>query len=203
MGLISPPQLSDNTTHTAADHNNPINTIANEFNGNIDNTNIKAGAAIDVSKLAQNNGQLAIKPVIAYKFNVYLVAAINVGTADTLVQFDTKNYDTSSNVDIVTHKGRFTAPVSGFYQFNTNILTNTAGSGTSVYTFLYKNGARICILSAQITGAGVNPGGGGGTLLQLAATDYIEVYVATGVAAKALDVSAAYNNTFSGFLVSV
>jgi hypothetical protein len=32
--------------------NSPINTIADEFNGNIDNDNIKTGAAIDGAKLA-------------------------------------------------------------------------------------------------------------------------------------------------------
>lgn len=52
MGLVSPPQISDGTTIDAADVNTPINVIANEFNGHIDNVNISATAAIDAAKLA-------------------------------------------------------------------------------------------------------------------------------------------------------
>ena len=60
MGLISPVQAADGTTPVnAASVNNPINTIANEFNGNIDNSNIKAAAAIATAKLASDNGILA------------------------------------------------------------------------------------------------------------------------------------------------
>lgn len=52
MTLIAPTQLTDGSTHTAADHNGPINTIVNDYNGNITNANISASAAIDFSKLA-------------------------------------------------------------------------------------------------------------------------------------------------------
>ena len=55
MAIISPAQITDGTTIDAADVNNPINTIANEFNGNIDNNNIKVAAAIDGAKLADTS----------------------------------------------------------------------------------------------------------------------------------------------------
>lgn len=61
MGSVSPAQVSDGTTIDASDVNNPINTIANEFNGNIDNTNIKAAAAIAGSKLADNSIDITTK----------------------------------------------------------------------------------------------------------------------------------------------
>lgn len=61
MGSVSPAQVSDGTTIDASDVNNPINTIANEFNGNIDNTNIKAAAAITGSKLADNSIDMTTK----------------------------------------------------------------------------------------------------------------------------------------------
>lgn len=71
MGLISPTQVVDGTTADASDVNNPINTIANEFNGNIDNANIKTAAAIDGSKLASSsvtNTQMSteVKPVTRF-----------------------------------------------------------------------------------------------------------------------------------------
>ncbi len=71
MGLISPAQVSDGSTADASDVNSPINTIANEFNGNIDNANIKSAAAIDASKLASGSitdtqMATAVKPVTRF-----------------------------------------------------------------------------------------------------------------------------------------
>lgn len=56
MGTVSPAQVSDGTGIDASDVNNPINTIANEFNGNIDNNNVKSGANIATAKLASDAG---------------------------------------------------------------------------------------------------------------------------------------------------
>lgn len=52
MATISVSLPSDGQTIDAADYNTPINTIVSEINGNLDNANIKAGAAIDRSKIA-------------------------------------------------------------------------------------------------------------------------------------------------------
>jgi hypothetical protein len=52
MATISVSLPSDGETIDASDYNTPINTIVNEFNGNIDNNNIKSAAAIDGSKIA-------------------------------------------------------------------------------------------------------------------------------------------------------
>lgn len=52
MATISLTLPSDGQTIDASDVNNPFNTIAAEINGNLDNSNIKAGAAIDRSKIA-------------------------------------------------------------------------------------------------------------------------------------------------------
>lgn len=61
MGLVSPAQVTDGSTADASDVNTPINQIANEFNGNIDNANIKTAAAIDGSKIASNSLDLGAK----------------------------------------------------------------------------------------------------------------------------------------------
>jgi len=56
----------------ASDVNTPINTIANEFNGNIDNANIKASAAIDASKLASasiTNSQMDVANSLVTRMN--------------------------------------------------------------------------------------------------------------------------------------
>lgn len=134
------------------------------------------------------------------KFNVYLASAENVGTSPTAVGFDTANFDTGSNVDLVTNKGRFTCTIAGYYQFNTNILTTAAGSGTNIALYLYKNGTVIATLGFIVSAASNNPGDSGGTLLKLAVNDFIDVRVGTAAAAKALDIGSVGNNTFSGFL---
>lgn len=71
MGTISVSLPSDGSTADVADYNTPITTIVNTVNGNIDNANIKSGAAIDASKLASNsltNTQMAtsISPVTRF-----------------------------------------------------------------------------------------------------------------------------------------
>jgi hypothetical protein len=201
MGVVSVSLPSDGSTGTVSQYNTPLTTIVNEFNGNIDNANIKANAAIASSKLA--TGIPTSMLANPYKFNVYLASAQNVGTANTRVSFDSRNFDTGTNVDITTNKGRFTAPVAGFYQFSANILTTSTGSGTSVAMAFYKNGTQVTGIIRQDVTSGLTPGLSLSTLLQLALNDYVEVYVGTGAAAKALDVGLSSNNTFSGFLVSV
>lgn len=52
MGLVNLGLPNDGENIDAADVNNPLNTLANEFNGNIDNDNIKSAAGISGSKLA-------------------------------------------------------------------------------------------------------------------------------------------------------
>jgi len=48
MSTISPAQSADGETIEAADINNPINTIANEFNGNIEAVNLASNAVTTV-----------------------------------------------------------------------------------------------------------------------------------------------------------
>lgn len=55
MGLINLTLPSDGETIDAADVNTPFGTIATAINGNLDNANIKSGAAIDGSKIADNS----------------------------------------------------------------------------------------------------------------------------------------------------
>lgn len=54
MANISVSLPSDGETIDAADYNTPINTIVNEINGNLDNSNIDSAAAISGSKLADD-----------------------------------------------------------------------------------------------------------------------------------------------------
>lgn len=64
MGTVSLSLPSDGQTIDAADVNTPFNTLAAEFNGNIDNDNIASDAAISGTKLANNS-----IPSVAYDAN--------------------------------------------------------------------------------------------------------------------------------------
>jgi len=61
MTLVSPTQVSDGSTIDASDVNTPINQLAAVINGNIDNSNIVSGAAIDGAKLAANSIDIGAK----------------------------------------------------------------------------------------------------------------------------------------------
>jgi len=55
MGQVSVSLPADGSTIDAADYNTPINTLINDYNSNIDNSNIAAAAAIAGTKLADNS----------------------------------------------------------------------------------------------------------------------------------------------------
>lgn len=54
MGIISPAQVTDGTGIDASDVNNPINTIANEFNGSISSANL-ASSSVTTAKITNAN----------------------------------------------------------------------------------------------------------------------------------------------------
>lgn len=132
-----------------------------------------------------------------YKFSAYRTAAFNSTGAFALVQHDTELFDTNGNFDTVTNKGRYTAPVNGFYWVSAQAGNSAGTSGQSCA--IYKNGSQI------IQGPNIIPGGVGvlidvNGLLQLTAGDYIEHYFLGGNG-NAVYVSQQWCR-FAGFLVS-
>lgn len=70
MGQVNVSLPSDGSTADVSDYNTPITTIVDEINGNLDNSNISASAAIAGSKLASgavDTTQLADEAVTAAK----------------------------------------------------------------------------------------------------------------------------------------
>lgn len=61
MSTVNFTPISDGSTADAADVNTPLQTIYDEFNGNIDNANIASGAAISGSKIADASIDLGAK----------------------------------------------------------------------------------------------------------------------------------------------
>lgn len=133
-----------------------------------------------------------------YKFRAYRNAAWTSGNgADAKVQFDTENFDTNSNYDSVTNY-RYTAPVNGFYWFNTRAGASVTSGNYMILSF-YKNGALVAGGPALVSAATVDQGISASCFLQLVATDYVEVYFRGTGAAGDTGSTATF---FSGFLVS-
>jgi hypothetical protein len=209
MAVISVSLPADGETADVSDYNTPITTITNEFNGNIDNANIKSGAAIDGSKLADDS--IAAGKIVGidksnlttdsnpYKFSVYRNSAWTSGNGVfAKVAFNTELFDTNNNFDAVTNN-RYVAPVDGFYMFTA--AASASVTATSPYIVaIYKNNAEVN--RGTYTAAGTPTQGNVAVvsaLLQLAATDYVEVFFfGTGGAGIASSVS----TYFQGFLVS-
>jgi hypothetical protein len=178
-------------------------TVANAATGNApqisatgDDTNI------DLKFAAKGTGKL--KGVVdnlfnPYKFSVYRNSAMTSFNTPTAVPMDTKLFDTGTNVDVVTNKGRFTAPIAGFYYF-TGYAGNTAAGSTAIATYLFKNGTKV--KSGSYAGTGTTGGASSivAGLVQLAATDYVEVYFIGGSGSTmGTGIDGCY---FDGFLVS-
>lgn len=194
MTLISFSPIQDGVTGVnAAATNNPLNTIYNDYNGNITDANVASNASIAASKV--NFASL----VIPYKFRVNRTASYNtVLTTPTPMPYDTKNYDTGTNVDIVTHQGRFTTPISGVYHFDARYGTGSTTSNINTIA-LYKNGTEVS--RGNLLEYTANPMGNVvSDTIQLSVGDYVEVYYTTNGIVVA-DVGSAFNY-FSGYLVS-
>jgi hypothetical protein len=135
-----------------------------------------------------------------YKFSAYLGANQTLlDSTQTVVAFDNEFFDTNNNFDVTVNKGRYTVPVSGFYQINT-CLNITAGAVAHIATVL-KNGSELIRLGQVNT----DNYAGGSVLLQLAAGDYIEIgaFQNSGIS-KVISGGASIPaiTTFNGYLVS-
>ena len=93
MATINPPQVNPNDAIVPSLWNNPINEIADEFNGNIDDANIKANAAIATSKLASDNGITS---------GMLSTTAITLGYAQITTSFSSTATPTLTDVTSLT-----------------------------------------------------------------------------------------------------
>lgn len=169
---------------------NAVHTHANDAGGGQ-----LTGAAI------ATGSQLADRLLNPYKFSVYRNAAWNTSTANQFnkVAFDTKLFDTGTNFDVVTNN-RFVAPIAGFYQFSATVKATT--NNAYIQIALYKNGSVIKNGTGFNSATGsISAGGVVAGLLQLAATDYIEVYFFDN-GTNDTGLTGSSNTFFDGFLVS-
>lgn len=194
MTLITVSQAQDGVTGVnAASLNTPINTIVNDYNGKITDANIASNAAIAGSKVSY------VSVANPYKFSVFRTSAMTSASSPTVVPFDTKTFDTGSNVDIVTNKGRFTAPVAGFYWFAAT-CGDTAANATAMFAYIYKNGALALAGNGSFSTTGTGTICTVSGIVQMSAGDFAETYFVGGNGSTmAVGVGIA---NFCGFLIS-
>lgn len=132
-----------------------------------------------------------------YKFSAYRSTAWNTTNGGGKVPFNAEEFDTNNNFDSTTNY-RYTAPVSGYYQFNACVGFDP-GDGAGHITYLWKNGALFKSGSASISYAGpFHRATTVSAFVYAAAGDYFEIYFyGNGSAGN-------YNSDtwFNGFLVS-
>lgn len=155
-------------------------------------------------KVTLANIKSSIMQYNPYKFRVYRTAAWTSSNGSLgVVPFDTKTgtggWDTNSNVDITTNKGRYTSPVAGFFQINGAAQSNLNNGGYGLVAILV-NGVEVS-RGNQVNGKdGSTLGNTVSDVVHVAANDYIEIaYQGVGNAGTA---GSTYTY-FSGFLVSL
>lgn len=128
MTLVSPTQVSDGTTADSSDINTPINQIAAVINGNIDNSNIVSGAAIDGSKIASNSIDIGAK---ASTFDGW------IAVSDTWTYASATTVTVPSNATTkysVGDKVRFTNSGTKYFYITAVAATTLTLNGGSDYT---------------------------------------------------------------------
>ena len=181
-------------------------TVGNDLIGtnSIRNLAVTTGKLADLSvtsaKLADNSitsVKLADGSISVTKLsNPYKFSAYRSGTqAAGVVLFNIKNFDTNTNYSTAT--GRYTVPVSGFYQLNANVSQSVASAPNDPQTIIRKNGTITVAYSHFVNMYnGASSGSANcSALVQLNAGDYVEV-----TTARPVDATGTGNN-FSGFLV--
>ena len=164
-----------------------VNTIQDATNSNTAVTVDTAGRVLTPARPA---------------FSAYLTAQVSYGSANAyqLVTWNATHFNIGSCYS--TSTGKFTAPITGIYQFNTHIYMY---STNSVNVNFYINGTRIYRISNVSAASDVNPNSSTGNMLHnLTANDEVQVY------ALAADASNIYHggggatditSYFSGYLV--
>jgi len=173
MANISVSLPSDGETVDVADYNTPINTIVNEINGSLDNSNITAAAAIAGSKLADAslpNAKLATgagEPGGAWTSWTPSLVDLNAGTTGVVRAIYTKIGNTVhfqfnallGGTGISVGDIRFSVPInasSNYADSTVSVGTGFCRDGSSTKSITigrFENAAEIRILQTTVSGS--------------------------------------------------
>jgi len=172
---LTSPTINSPTITNATLSSDAISGYTSSTTGSIFGINVNSGVFSSSNIIVNSNittGNLYTTKIYnPYKFfyTIGSAASISATTAATLT-CTSLQYDTSSNYS--TSTGRFTVPVSGFYQINAQVdfLATTAG-----WISLWKNGAEFIRGNRQYVGSTQTIATNISVVLQLNAGDYIQL----------------------------
>lgn len=184
----------------------PLTATTGTFSGGVNVGTIKEATGTNTAMTIDSTGRI-LQPANP-KFSVYQSVAISnadyTADATTDVPFDTEEFDVGNCVVISSGVATFTAPVTGYYQFNLMVkMDSTAGSGT-VSSYLDVNGA-LSDRTSELSYRNIEDVEGGG-FITLSTPALIYVQAAQTVKPKlhvSTDTSVGLRagQRFSGFLV--
>lgn len=176
--------------------------------GAVDNAAVLASNVVTTAKILDDN---VTAPKIVgidksnlttdsnpYKFHAEANSAQTVGSADTLMVYNTETFDTNNNFA----SSIYTAPVAGFYFFYSYCHTNPATNDTSTYLKIYKNGSAFKQIAYSANGQNVNRGLSGTIMMSLASNDTISIYGGSTGGAVSSIFSGVDIPYFGGYLMS-
>jgi hypothetical protein len=153
------------------------------------------GPVVDADKLDGMDSADFIPTNISFKARNGANDAIS-GSTWTRVDFDFEDFDVGNNFA----NDRFTATVAGTYSFSTHVTTTDGTAGNYLSVQIRKNGVSAAEFTEYV-GGGAYHGVGGSTLLELAASDYVEVFVRNTSLTVTVLGNSLYPTIISGFLV--
>ena len=139
-------------------------------------------------------------------FDVAKSSTQNISSSSvTKVTWDTENYDVGGNFA----SDKFTAPIAGKYHMNALLTMSTIVAGAGIGLIWYKNGSVFRSGHHQSTEINITFSLQASGIFDLAADDYIEIYVfqgsgsteTVGTANNVGSVSAVGSNYWSGYLI--
>ena len=114
-------------------------------NGGLNVATIKDSTGTNTAMTIDSDGRI-LTPANP-KFSVYQSVAIAnadyTSTATSDVPFDTEEFDVGNCVAISSGVATFTAPVTGYYQFNLMVKMDSTATSTTVSSYLDVNGALV------------------------------------------------------------
>lgn len=186
MSLISFSNIQDGSTIDAADVNSPLNTLFNDYNGNIDSNNLANDAATPA------------KWTNPYCFRAYASGATTLVNGDaTKILFATEDADYNNNFA----SSSYTVPVTGMYHFDGRFALGSVAGLTGAMAILQKAGVELA-RGAFYAMSNANGGYSVSCDVPLTAGNVISLYgyqVSDGNEATATGTSVTW---FSGHLVS-
>jgi len=157
-------------------------------------------ATVNSSGITMAAGKNLYPKVPAFSARIGTSQIVTTSTY-TKLQFDTVDFDTSSDYDNVTNY-RYTPSVAGYYQFNYQCFVNHNATNQYNYLMLRKNGIEVKFIVQIDTNAKNKTLQGSSILYANGSTDYFELYGYHTFGSDLTFYSNTNANQFQAFLVS-